>query len=259
MTMNRWQLWTLTAAALAVPATAIAQDIAPALDPGVMVGWAGGEAVRYDNQRRSGGRSAVRPQARGLNVRSLASSFQSGATTSLAPTAAASLTYQPSAAQRKANLAKFVERSRELDPENAANLQKMLQQNDVIGIANGWMKQYGMSASNVADATAVYLAGAWLATRGSTADPDPATMRALRNQVASAMVATPSFRSATNAEKQELAEAMIVQSLVASKFVDAARSQPQTMQSVKDAVAKGAKNTFGFDLRAMNLTARGLR
>ncbi|PXA98076.1 hypothetical protein DMC47_10455 [Nostoc sp. 3335mG] len=31
-----------------------AQDVAPALDPGAMVGWTGGEAARYSNERRAG-------------------------------------------------------------------------------------------------------------------------------------------------------------------------------------------------------------
>lgn len=42
---------------------ALAQDVGPALDPGAMVGWTGGEAVRQDNERRSGTRSAEKPMS----------------------------------------------------------------------------------------------------------------------------------------------------------------------------------------------------
>lgn len=44
-----------------------AQDVGPALDPGLTVGYAGGEAVRYDNERRSksaSARNAVTPSQR---------------------------------------------------------------------------------------------------------------------------------------------------------------------------------------------------
>lgn len=40
--------------AMLMSAPAAAQDVGPALDPGAMVGWSGGEAVRQDNERRSG-------------------------------------------------------------------------------------------------------------------------------------------------------------------------------------------------------------
>ncbi|AHE54836.1 hypothetical protein [Sphingomonas sanxanigenens] len=51
---------------LILPMSAPAQDVGPALDPGAMVGYAGGEAVRYDNQRRAklARRSNARPTVR---------------------------------------------------------------------------------------------------------------------------------------------------------------------------------------------------
>ena len=51
---------------LIFPMSALAQDVGPALDPGAMVGYAGGEAVRYDNQRRAklARRSNARPTTR---------------------------------------------------------------------------------------------------------------------------------------------------------------------------------------------------
>lgn len=42
----------LVAAAFTTEANA--QDVGPALDPGAMVGWTGGEAARYSNERRAG-------------------------------------------------------------------------------------------------------------------------------------------------------------------------------------------------------------
>lgn len=251
-------VFSLTVAALVAPVAVPAQDIGPALDPGVMVGWAGGEAVRYDNQRRSGGRTSMGSSARALNVRSFAPSLRSAPSGAVRVNPAA-LTYRPSAEVRKANFARFVEKSRAQDPEGAAKLERFFRSTDVMGLANQWMKPYGMVSSNVADATAVYLTTAWLATKGSSEDPDPATMRAVRSQVASAISSTSEFANATDAQKQELAEAMIVQAILVSQYAEAAKGNPELMRTVQDAVATGARTSFGFDLRSLNLSAKGLR
>ncbi|WP_420140316.1 hypothetical protein [Sphingomonas sp.] len=52
---GKWPL--LLFALSAVPAAA--QDVGPALDPGAMVGWAGGAAVQADNERRAGTKPAA--------------------------------------------------------------------------------------------------------------------------------------------------------------------------------------------------------
>ena len=238
----------------AAPAAIGAQDIGPALDPGIMVGWAGGDAVRQGFEQRSATRAAP-----GVDVRSLMPNLGSQPVGAVSDKQAAALDYRPSTAQRKANFARFVERSRAADPQAAAALENLFATNDVMAMADGWMKPYGMTATNVADASAVYLATAWLATRGSAQDPDPSVMRGLRAQLVSAMTATEDFRSATNAQKQELAEAMVVQALLVSQFVEAAKARPELMAPVQQAVARGARNAFGFDLQNMELTEQGLR
>lgn len=249
--------------ASAVPAHA--QDIGGVFDMGTLTATASMDPVIEQSREMAirkgeGDPLPGRPRAGSLmSSLSQALSFEGGIAAAPVHVDTATLTYRPSAAVRKANFARFVERSRERDPEGSARLARLFKTTDVIGTANGWMKPYGLVSTNVADATAVYLTTAWLATRGRSDDPAPETMRAVRSQVASAIASTPDFRTASDAQKQELAEAMIVQAILISQYVDAAKSNPSLMRSVKGAVASGARKTFGFDLRSMQLSDRGLR
>ncbi|SAI58854.1 Uncharacterised protein [Bordetella ansorpii] len=257
MTARHWQVWSLAALLMTAPLAARAQDIGPALDPGLMVGWTANAAVQYDLERRAKAAERGKSQA-GLNTRSLSSAMQApgrGSVNSSDPL----FTYRPSAAVRRANYARFVERSRAVDPQGAAQLEHVFKTEDLMGKADQWMQTYGLTATNVADATSVYLMSAWLASRGRSEDPDRASMRAVRDQVASAIAATPAFRKASDAQKQELSEAMIIQAIMISQYVDAAKAQPSLMAAVQNAAVSGAKNTFGFDIRQMALSARGLR
>lgn len=260
------------AVALGSPAFApvSAQDIGGVFDMGLMTGTAAMDPVIEQSREmaiRKGqgdplpGRGGSRSLTAGLGNAFTANAGAGGTRRTPAPITpadAAKLVYQPSAAVRKANFARFVEKSRAVDPDGAARLETLFRNTDVMGMAQGWMRPYGMTSTNVADAAAVYLTTAWLATRGSSEDPDPTRMRAVRRQVASAMSATPEFATATDAQKQELAEAMIVQALLVTQFVEAAKAQPQLMDAVKGAVAQGASSTFGFDLRSMELSEEGL-
>lgn len=250
---------------LVVTLPANAQDIGGVFDMGMLTGTASMDPVIEQSREMAirkgeGDPLPGRPRAGSLmSSLSRALTFDAGATTGPAHIDAPSLTYRPSTAVRKANFARFVERSRAHDPEGSAKLAQLFKTTDVMAVASDWMKPYGLVSTNVADTTAVYLATAWLATRGRSDDPDPAAMRAVREQVASAIAAAPDFRKASDAQKQELAEAMTVQAILISQYVDAAKSQPKLMKSIRDGVATGARRTFGFDLRSMELTGRGLR
>ncbi|KYO52662.1 hypothetical protein PJ900_00275 (plasmid) [Tistrella mobilis] len=169
------------------------------------------------------------------------------------------LSYRPDPAVRRRNFEVFVDRLRAHDAGAAENLDRLLTDNDVIAAARDWLKPYGMRPENVADAMAVYLSTAWAAVRGSDADPEPEVMRGLSDQLAAAIGATPGFTRASDAEKQELAESMIVQAVIISRHASAARDHPELQKRVGEAVARGAQATFGLDLTRLDLTVEGLR
>lgn len=169
------------------------------------------------------------------------------------------LTFTPSAELRTRNLTGFVEQTRARDPDAGDGLQQLLATNDVIGEADNYLHAYGMSASNAADAMSLYLSTAWLAIHGSLADPDRSAMHGLRDQLVAAIGATPAFRQANDADKQKLAEAMIVQSAMISQFVLSAQNDTEQMSRVQEAVGETVLSQFGLDLAALNMTPQGLQ
>ena len=127
--------------------------------------------------------------------------------------------------------------------------------NEVSGI----LARYGMSPNNLVDATALYLAAAWLAVHGDNGAPTAAQMRGLRAQLAAAMTASPAILAASDTGKQELAEANIVQASLASSAVDSAEKNPAAAGRVRASVAGWVRDSYQIDLTRMTLTPQGLR
>jgi hypothetical protein len=167
-----------------------------------------------------------------------------------------STSFNASIPRRRANFAQFVEKSRKVDPAGSLKLQQLLGSTDVIAALGGDLQRYGLRTDNVADAYAIYWVQAWQAVNGDTSDPDRTTMQAVKRQSANAIVSTPEFASASDATKQEMAEAMMVQAMLISASVDTYKDDPNMMRQLGDAVRQGAKAS-GLDLSKMTLTDQG--
>jgi hypothetical protein len=79
-----------------------------------------------------------------------------------------------------------------------------------------------------------------------------------RNQVVQALSATAQLTFATDAQKQELAEALLILSVLIDAVIDYAKSDPALLNKVKVAISQGAK-AMGLDLDRMTLTPQGFR
>ena len=169
----------------------------------------------------------------------------------------AALTYRPSLAVRKRNLDAFVARLRRVDATGAADLQRTFASRDVVAEIGGLMRPEGLDPNNVADAMATYLVTAFYGVRGST-DGETPEFKAVSLQMARVLSADPAFTGADDALKQEIAESMLVQAVLANQAVQAAQKQPSAMPAVKAAIAKGAEAAFGLDVRRMQLGPNGL-
>lgn len=167
-----------------------------------------------------------------------------------------SLKYTTSLAVRKKNLANFVEKTRQTDPNGADELAQTFSKIDVIDTVGKGIAQYGLRTDNLGDAYAVYWANAWLGSRGRSDDFDKTQILAVRDQAANALVATPAVLSASNAQKQEMAEALLVQAALIGSAVESAKSDAGLMSKVKAAIAQGAKG-MGIDLYSMTLSDKG--
>lgn len=167
------------------------------------------------------------------------------------------ITYRPDMRVRKRNMAQFVSRLQRVDPASAADLQRTLAKRDLVAEMGSVMRPVGLNPNNVADAMATYLVTAYYGVRGST-DGEPEEFKSVSAQVARAISADPNFAGAKDSLKQEIAESMLVQAMLANQAVQAAQKQPSAMPSIKAAIAKGARSSFGFDLTRMRLGPDGL-
>jgi hypothetical protein len=167
-----------------------------------------------------------------------------------------SFLFEPSVTRRRANLAKFVEKTRATDPKGAAKMATMFASSDPIAMLGAGIAGYGLRTDNAADAYTVYWMTAWQAAHGDTSDFTRSQAQAVKAQSAGALVATPEFIAANDATKQEFAEAMMVQAMLISASLDTYKNNPAMMRQLGAAVRKGAKAS-GLDLDAMTLTDQG--
>ncbi|RYG45803.1 hypothetical protein EON79_11725 [bacterium] len=168
----------------------------------------------------------------------------------------AALLYKPSAETRKRNIAAFVAKIRAADPASADGLQKAFDQADVMGEVRKQVRQAGLNPDNVADTMAAYLVTAWYGVRGNT-DSKPADYRAVSVQLRGAMAKVPAMTRVSNAAKQEMAETMLLQALIADQAVAGAKGQPSMLSQIKATIGQGARATFGFDLAKIRLGKQG--
>jgi hypothetical protein len=167
-----------------------------------------------------------------------------------------SLFYQPSIARRATNLANFVKKSRATDPVGAAEMARLFASTDIIEAIGQAIAPAGLKVNNVADAYSVYWTSAWNASRGSTKTPSRAQMTSIKQLVANAISVTPAFISANESQKQEYAEALLIQAALIDAAVEKAGNDASQLRAVAKAVRQGAKAS-GFDLDSVTLTDEG--
>ncbi|WP_146207984.1 DUF6683 family protein [Azospirillum sp. TSH64] len=166
------------------------------------------------------------------------------------------LGFTPSKVRRNANLAAFVEKTRAVDPNGAADLQRLFAEGDIIERIGAAIAPVGLRTDNLADVYALWWIAAWQATRGDNDTLGRDMYAAVRAQSARALNAAGSPGKASDAEKQELAEALLVQTMLIDVAVDRAKGNPALMRQVKLAVAKGARG-MGLDMAGMEITGGG--
>lgn len=173
-----------------------------------------------------------------------------------APADAAALTYTVDPARRRANLAGFVAKTRASDPAGADNLAQLFASADIFAAIQTEGDKYGMRVNNLADAYAAYWINAWQASQGQTHDPSRAAMTAVRAQAGRALLDSGGLAGANNAAKQEMAESLWIQAMLAASAAQAAQGKPADQRAVASAVAQGAQG-MGLDLSAVRLTDQG--
>lgn len=168
----------------------------------------------------------------------------------------AGLGFRPSLDRRRQNLAQFVAKTRARDPKGAAELEQLFASGDIIARINQQLAGYGFKPDDLASAYAAWWMNAWLAAHGRTEDPSRTQVLAVSAQAARALSNLPQVTGASDAAKQEMAEAYLVQALLIGAMLDHAKGNPDQLQKVAAATREGARAS-GLDLGAMTLTDQG--
>lgn len=169
------------------------------------------------------------------------------------------LVFNSSRERTTANMSEFLSRTRERNAGTAAELAQLFSSVDVVGEVGKAMRGYGLDPNNVADAYAVWWVSAWSAANGVESPSDAVTYRAVQRQARAAFSATRNFANTSDADRQQFAEAMMVQAVLLDSANDGLRgSNPEGMKLLAQNTRKGAKE-MGLDLDTMVLTREGFK
>jgi hypothetical protein len=164
--------------------------------------------------------------------------------------------YRHSRERTQQNLRNFVARI-PVDAGRAELAQALAAQPTIIDDIAAGMRTYGFDPHNVADAYAVWLINVWGASEKRNIEPDAATVAAVKQQVYAALASTPNFAATSDAERQEFAEALLLQSAMFASTFEQNKNSPALLDQLAAAARKGAIASYGIDLTKMTLTPNG--
>ena len=169
--------------------------------------------------------------------------------------AAVDFRYRYSPARTKQNLRSFVARAP--NPAARGELEQMFAaQPTLMDDIRASIGPYGLDTHNVADAYAMWWMNAWLVANKRDEVPDAATVEAVKRQVRKAFAATPDFAKTSDAERQEYAEALLLQASMLGSAFEQTKNDPRMLDQLAEAARQGAKAS-GIDLSKMSLTQSG--
>ncbi|MGB3471692.1 MAG: DUF6683 family protein [Erythrobacter sp.] len=173
-----------------------------------------------------------------------------------APSATATdFTYRYNRTRTQQNLRTFVDKSP--TAEAKADMEKMIaDQPTLMDDLRTGIKPYGLDTHNVADADAFWMINAWLVANKRDEDPGRGTIAIVKRQVRNAFSATPEFANASDADRQQYAEALLLQGTMLSSAFEQWQRKPEQIDQLADAALKGAEAS-GLDLSKMTLTRNG--
>ncbi|MFC4292901.1 DUF6683 family protein [Sphingorhabdus arenilitoris] len=167
-----------------------------------------------------------------------------------------SLTYTPSSSRTRANMQAFIAHAEKQNPGNGAQLQLLVNSMDVIGTVSGAINQLGLDPNNVADVYAIYWIVYWGLANRYYDDPSPASYRAVANQAARGFASSPEFVASSDADKQKMAEELMLNILYFSSIAEEAKTNKAVADQFAKASMEGSRKS-GLELDKMTLTEDG--
>jgi len=159
-------------------------------------------------------------------------------------------------ARFRANQQKLIAAMRQRSPAAAAALRQAFS-TDVLAAIAPDLRRLGLSPNDVADMTAAYWVSAWEASHDIVGRAtDPALLAGARRQIAGTL-AKDAGRM-TDGDKQDVADAMLFQTLLVDARMKAAQQGgSDARRQMSDAIHAEAANLLKTDLRQVRLSASG--
>jgi len=231
-------------APLTLPATAQELNLGPIIDPMIAGQAAAQRQIAEQEYRKATGRS---PQG-----------AVKGTATTKKPVLQGSTHFKSNLTARKRNLAQIVAKVRASDPQAAAGLESAFAKGDPIAAIAPALRRYDLRTDDVADAAAAYVVTAWYAVQGRSDDAPRSHVQGVREQIRRTLLSLPEFGRTSDATKQQMAEALLVQMMIADASFTAAKGKPAQMTKTKAAINQGVRSTLHLDLSKLKLGSQGL-
>lgn len=168
----------------------------------------------------------------------------------------ARLSFKPSLERRKTHLNAMVGRWRAVNPAAANDFQRLIGQADLFKVIADSFQKFGFGVNNVADAYAAYWINAWEAAHGVYTPGSKKQAQGVKLQVARAMLDSGALGQLTDAQKQELAEELLIQVVIIGAANEAVQGNLDQQVALADSVQASARQ-WGLDLTLMRLTEEG--
>jgi hypothetical protein len=165
-------------------------------------------------------------------------------------------TYKMSASRTRENLRNFIART-PVEAGRAELAQAVAAQPTLMDDIAAGVRAYGFDPHNVADAYAVWWINVWGTSQKRNIEPDSATVAAVKQQVYAAFAATPDFAATNDSDRQEFAEALLLQAAMLGSAFEHNKNNPEMLDQLAAAARKGAMTSYGIDLTKMTLTQNG--
>jgi hypothetical protein len=165
-------------------------------------------------------------------------------------------TYKISASRTRENLRNFIART-PVEAGRAELAQALAAQPTLMDDIAAGVRAYGFDPHNVADAYAVWWINVWGTSQKRNIEPDSATVAAVKQQVYAAFAATPDFAATSDSDRQEFAEALLLQAAMLGSAFEHNKNNPEMLDQLAAAARKGAMASYGIDLTKMTLTRNG--
>lgn len=176
------------------------------------------------------------------------------------PAVRQALSYKPSPDVERRIRKKLVDSLLEStsDPATQTQIKKTVASDEVWLQFHQVLSEVGYSTTNLADVTTAYYVIAWEVVSDDNASVPAAAVRAVREDVVSALAADPRLKDLSDADKQEAASIMAYMATIAAASANQLRSSGNQagLRQLRDEVHKAVLDQ-GLDLAQLRLTEQG--